>query len=91
MKYSEGPKQVLHTFSTHCTTKFTAFICISGPCQAPAGYNYIASVDKFYKEVKKKVTWDQAKDACYSEGTMLIELRTLEEYQAIRPIHGKSS
>ena len=89
LKYSEASNQGLQTYSTHCTTKFTAFICISGPCQAPAGYNYEASVDKYYKEVKNKVKWDQARDACSSEGTMLIELRTIEDYQAIRPIYGK--
>ena len=39
--------------------------------------------------MKDKVTWYEARDACSSEGAMLIELRTLEEYQAIRPIYGK--
>ena len=49
----------------------------------------MASVDKYYKSVKDSVTWQEARDACSSEGTILVELRTLEEYQAIRPIYGK--
>ena len=57
-------------------------------CQPPAGYTYTASVDKYYKVVKNKVGRTQARDACYSEGTVLVELRTLQDYQAIRPIYG---
>ena len=46
------------------------------------------SVDKFYKPVKDGVNWQTAKDACSSEGSMLVELRTAMDYQAIRPIFG---
>ena len=57
-------------------------------CQPPAGYNLIASVDKYYKALTDRVTWYEARDACSSKGTILVELRTLKEYQAIRPIYG---
>ena len=57
-------------------------------CQPPAGYNLIASVDKYYKALRDRVTWYEARDACSSKGTILVELRTLNEYQAIRPIYG---
>ena len=49
------------------------------------------SVDKFYKPVKDSVNWQTAKDACSSEGSMLVELRTAMDYQAIRPIFGITS
>ena len=58
-------------------------------CQPPVGYTLITSVDKYYKPVKDKVTWQAAKATCSSEGTILVELRTAAEYQAIRPIYGK--
>ena len=45
-------------------------------------------MDKFYKPVKDSVNWQTAKDACSSEGSMLVELRTAMDYQAIRPIFG---
>ena len=60
-------------------------------CQPPAGYNRVASVDKYYKPVKEKVVWHTARDACNSEGAILVELRTSEEYQAVRPIYGNIS
>ena len=44
---------------------------------------------KYYKSVKDSVTWQAARDACSSEGTILVELRTADEYQAIRPTFGK--
>ena len=62
---------------------------ISATCQPPAGYNLIVSVGKYYKSVKNSVTWQAARGACSSEGTILVELRTADEYQAIRPIFGK--
>ena len=64
-------------------------ILISVVCQPPAGYNLVASVDTYYKAVKNSVTWQVARDACSSEGTILVELRTAAEYQAIRPYFGK--
>ena len=63
---------------------------LSKTCQPPAGYTLEASVSKYYKAVEQPVTWQQAKDACNSDGTMLVELRTAEEHTAIRPIFGKS-
>ena len=74
------------TFVVYC--QGTTNILISVACQPPAGYNLIPSVDKYYKSVRYRVTWQEARDACSSEGTMLVELRTAEEYQAIRPIFG---
>ena len=63
---------------------------VSANCQPPAaGYNLVTSVDKYYKAVKDSVTWQSAKAACSSDGTMLVELRTAADYQAIRPIFGK--
>ena len=59
-------------------------------CHPPAGYNFKPSVDKYYKPVKNSVTWQVARDACASEGTILVELRTKADYQAIRPIYGKN-
>ena len=64
-------------------------ICISVLCQPPQNYNFYASVDKYYKPVKQGVDWYQARDACINEGTILVELRTPQEYQAIRTIFGK--
>ena len=58
-------------------------------CQPPPCYTLAASVTKYYKAVKQGVTWRQAKDACTSDGTFLVELRTAAEYLAIRPIFGK--
>ena len=63
---------------------------ISATCQPPAaGYTLQTSVNKYYKSVRDSVTWQAARDACSSEGTILVELRTADEYQAIRPIFGK--
>ena len=63
---------------------------VAATCQPPDhDYTLETSVDKFYKPVKNKVTWQAARDACSSEGTFLVELRTEEEYKAIRPIFGK--
>ena len=59
-------------------------------CQPPEGYKLEASVGKYYKAVEQLVTWQQAKDACTSDGTVLVELRTADEHTAIRPIFGKS-
>lgn len=70
-------------------TQATNNTLISATCQPPAGYTLITSVNKYYKTVKDSVTWQAARDACSSEGTILVELRTAEEYQAIRPIYGK--
>ena len=60
-------------------------------CQPPAGYIIKTSVDKYYKPVKNSVTWQVARAACFSEGTILVELRTAAEYQAIRPLYGNIS
>ena len=49
---------------------------------------YHTTVDKYYKPVKEKVVWHTARDACISEGAILVELRSSSEYQAIRPIYG---
>ena len=63
---------------------------VTATCQPPDhDYTLETSVDKFYKPVKNKVTWQAARDACSSEGAFLVELRTEEEYKAIRPIFGK--
>ena len=63
---------------------------VSATCQPPAaGYNFETSVDKYYKPVMDSVTWQSAKTACSSDGTMLVELRTAADYQAIRPIFGE--
>ena len=63
---------------------------ISATCQPPAaGYTFKTGVDKYYKPVKNSVTWQAARVACTSEGTILAELRTAAEFQAIRPIYGK--
>ena len=58
-------------------------------CQPPAGYTLKTGVDKYYKPVKNTVTWQAARAACSSEGTILAELRTAADYQAMRPIFGK--
>ena len=63
-------------------------ILISVTCQPPAGYVYHASVDKYYKPVREKVVWHTARDACISDESILVELRTIEEYRAVRPIYG---
>ena len=67
------------------TTKF-----VLGACQPLVGYTLNPSVDKYYKPVKNSVTWQAARDACTSDGTKLVELRTKADYQAIRPIYGKN-
>ena len=64
------------------------FSAATTTCQTPVGYTYKTSVDKYYKPVKDGVNWQTAKDACSSEGSMLVELRTAMDYQAIRPIFG---
>ena len=93
------------TNTTTCTTTTTSNVAISNSntttttaapltttttCQPPSGYTYETTVDKYYKSVKDNVTWHSAKDACSSEGSMLVELRTLAEYQAIRQVFGMS-
>ena len=66
------------------------FSAATTTCQTPVGYTYKTSVDKYYKPVKDNVTWNSAIDACSSEGSMLVELRTLADYQAIRQVFGMS-
>ena len=74
-------------FCTYCL--ITKNTLISVECQPPVGYNQVASVGKYYKSSNDMVTWQIAKDRCSSEGGTLVELRTKEEYEAIRPIFGK--
>ena len=75
--------------STTTTTSITTTNQATMPaCQPPAGYTFEPSVDKYYKPVKVNVTWQTARAACSSEGSMLIELRTAMDYRAIRPIFG---
>ena len=71
-----------------CNAEFN-YIC-EFKCQLPLSYIYETSVDKYYKPVKTKVPWHSARDACSSEGSILVELRTSAEYQAILPIYGMS-
>ena len=61
----------------------------AGSCQAPAGYTLETSVDKYYKPVRNRVTWQSARAACSSDGTILVELRSAADYQVIRHIYGK--
>ena len=85
---------ILNSTSVDCsptmttTTSTTTNKATITACQPPAGYTLETTVDKFYKPVKDKVTWQTARAACSSEGSMLIELRTAMEYQVIRPIFG---
>ena len=76
------------TTSASTTTAAVLTTTTITTCQPPPGYTYKTSVDKYYKPVKDSVTWQTAKDACSSEGSMLVELKTLAEYQAIRPLFG---
>ena len=71
------------TTSTTTTTTTT-----TTACQPPSGYTYETTVDKYYKPVKDNVTWHSAKDACSLEGSILVEHRTLADYQAIRQVFG---
>ena len=78
------------TMTTPSTSTALTTTVTNTTCQPPSGYTYETCVDKYYKPVKAKVTWQTAKDACSSEGSMLVELRTSAEYHAIRPVYGKS-
>ena len=78
-------------FNYICEFKCTMTTTVTNTtCQPTSGYTYKTSVDKYYKPVKDKVTWQTAKDACSSDGSVLVELRTSAEYQAIRPVYGMS-
>ena len=69
---------------------FDGFRLISAPCRPPnENYVFYPSVDKYYKAVKQKVKWNEAKNNCKKENAILVELKTPKEYQAIQTIFGK--
>ena len=74
--------------TTSASTTTAAAPTTTTTCLPPSGYTYKTSVDKYYKPVNDSVAWQTAKDACLSDGSMLVELRTSAEYQAIRPLFG---
>ena len=85
---NDAPALVVYNVNSLIYDDFFFTIAATTTCQPPVGYTYKTSVDKYYKPVKDGVNWQTAKDACSSEGSMLVELKTAMDYQAIRPIFG---
>ena len=66
--------------SSECTTK----------CNSPSDYTYNNVTGIYYKAVlNPKETWEDASDACTSEGATLIEHRKAAEHQVLEEMFGK--
>ena len=55
------------------------------------GYTLDTNTGKYYKPVKESVTKRQAKDRCAADGTIVVEPRTTQEFQAMKSIYGKNT
>ena len=65
---------------------------ITTPTTCPPTQDYTlgsGTVNKYYKPVKLFKTWQEAVEGCLSEGTMLVELKTAQEVQAVASIYGR--
>ena len=72
-------------FQCQSTTPLTSLTT----CPPSQDYTLDGSVNKYYKPVKQLKTWHEAVEACLSEGTILVELRTTQEVQAVTSTYGR--
>ena len=60
-------------------------------CNSPSDYTYNNVTEKYYKVVTNQEFWNDASDACTTEGATLIEHRNVAEHQVLEQMFGKQA